>query len=179
MAKLPAISQADLEAFHTKHFSESALEHFATQFLSSADHHEAGQAEEDDDGLGYYPDGVKRTLTDEQIEIFRHSELEAERKKAEKAHAREDGEIEDDQNAYLTQITVFPNSEEGAKSKKKKKKKGGKGKTRQQEVKPDLRKRTWDVVDVGMYNLDYDGEAGSATHEANPAKRRQVCYDDG
>jgi hypothetical protein len=29
-----------------------------------------------DDGLGYYPDGVKRTLTDQQIEIFRHSEIQ-------------------------------------------------------------------------------------------------------
>ena len=30
---------------------------------------------EDVDGLGYYPDGVKRTLTDEQIAMFRHSEI--------------------------------------------------------------------------------------------------------
>ena len=30
----------------------------------------------EDDGLGYYEDGVKRTLTDEQIEMFRHSEIE-------------------------------------------------------------------------------------------------------
>jgi hypothetical protein len=29
------------------------------------------------DGLGYYEDGVKRTLTDEQIRIFRHSEIHA------------------------------------------------------------------------------------------------------
>ena len=32
--------------------------------------------EEEDDGLGYYDDGVKRTLTDEQIGMFRHSEIE-------------------------------------------------------------------------------------------------------
>lgn len=32
---------------------------------------------EHDDGLGYYPDGVKRTLTDEQIAMFRHSEIQA------------------------------------------------------------------------------------------------------
>ena len=31
----------------------------------------------EDDSLGYYDDGVKRTLTDEQIEIFRHSEIQA------------------------------------------------------------------------------------------------------
>lgn len=35
-----------------------------------------GDFEYDDDGLGYYDDGVKRTLTDEQIELFRHSEIE-------------------------------------------------------------------------------------------------------
>ena len=29
----------------------------------------------EDDGLGYYPDGVKRTLTDDQIAMFRHSEI--------------------------------------------------------------------------------------------------------
>jgi len=29
-----------------------------------------------EDSLGYYPDGVKRTLTDDQIAIFRHSEME-------------------------------------------------------------------------------------------------------
>jgi Protein of unknown function (DUF3807) len=31
--------------------------------------------DDENDGLGYYPDGVKRTLTDEQIQIFRHSEI--------------------------------------------------------------------------------------------------------
>lgn len=31
--------------------------------------------EEEDDGLGFYPDGNKRTLTDEQISMFRHSEI--------------------------------------------------------------------------------------------------------
>lgn len=33
--------------------------------------------DEADDGLGYYPDGTKRTLTDEQIAMFRHSEIQA------------------------------------------------------------------------------------------------------
>jgi len=32
---------------------------------------------EEDDGLGYYEDGNKRTLTDEQIAIFRHSEIQS------------------------------------------------------------------------------------------------------
>lgn len=32
--------------------------------------------EEVEDDLGYYSDGVKRTLTDEQLAMFRHSEIE-------------------------------------------------------------------------------------------------------
>ena len=32
--------------------------------------------EDGEDALGYYDDGVKRTLTDEQIEMFRHSEIQ-------------------------------------------------------------------------------------------------------
>jgi hypothetical protein len=40
--------------------------------------HEAqnGHCDDGDDGLGYYEDGVKRTLTDEEIAIFRHSEIQ-------------------------------------------------------------------------------------------------------
>ncbi|KAL8810224.1 MAG: hypothetical protein Q9223_005186 [Gallowayella weberi] len=38
--------------------------------------HAASEEEiDEEDALGYYPDGVKRTLTDEQISIFRHSEI--------------------------------------------------------------------------------------------------------
>lgn len=32
--------------------------------------------EEDDDSFGYYEDGNRRTLTDEQITMFRHSEIQ-------------------------------------------------------------------------------------------------------
>lgn len=39
--------------------------------------------EDNDDDLGYYSDGVKRTLTDEQIRIFRHSEIHALRREKE------------------------------------------------------------------------------------------------
>ena len=89
--------QADVDAFHDAHFSNAAVSLFGTQFLASsgagcADAYEYGNyegeveagddyeyygEEDEDDGLGYYPDGVKRTLTDEQIAIFRHSEIEA------------------------------------------------------------------------------------------------------
>ena len=34
-------------------------------------------SKQEDDGLGYYDDGAKRTLRDEQIAMFRHSEIQS------------------------------------------------------------------------------------------------------
>ena len=58
---------------------------------------------DEDDGLGYYEDGEKRTLTDDQIEMFRHSEIEQlvrEGMLAREQEHVEDGEIpaEDEAN---------------------------------------------------------------------------------
>ncbi|QIW96387.1 hypothetical protein AMS68_001905 [Peltaster fructicola] len=47
---------------------------------------------EEEDDLGYYPDGVKRTLTDEQIAIFRHTELQM-------IERRRQRELNNDRNA--------------------------------------------------------------------------------
>lgn len=52
-------------------------------------------AGEDDDGLGWYEDGVKRTLTDSQIEMFRHSEIEA-LAREKRARRREEEEDEEE-----------------------------------------------------------------------------------
>jgi len=109
--RLPRISQADIVAFHNNHFSTSALKRFSADFfpspseahshedhtedhLSHEDYEEEWDGAYEDDDLGYYPDGVKRTLTDEQIEIFRHSELEALRRADEKAVKHRDDSAE-------------------------------------------------------------------------------------
>lgn len=61
--------QEDLQAFQVQHFP-------GHQTLDApADEPEYDGDVGDDEDLGYYPDGVKRTLTDEQIQIFRHSEI--------------------------------------------------------------------------------------------------------
>jgi len=93
-----------MAAFHENHFSYFATDHFVSHFLRpefatavkySTNQYDTNENdsdavddeyydEEEDDGLGYYPDGVKRTLTDEQIAIFRHSELEALRRAKER-----------------------------------------------------------------------------------------------
>ena len=53
----------------------------------------------DDDGLGWYEDGVKRTLTDEQIEMFRHTEIEQLIRKR-RLEADEVAEEDDDDDYY-------------------------------------------------------------------------------
>lgn len=72
-----------LRSFHAQHFGDSPA---PTQLFVSHEAFEPGhteyhdgeeeEEEEGDDGLGYYEDGTKRTLTDEQIAMFRHSEIQ-------------------------------------------------------------------------------------------------------
>lgn len=154
--------QQDLYAFHHRHFSQDAVDQFEFTFLNLGEqpalHDSEIWAETDD--LGYYKDGVKRTLTDEQIEIFRHSELEALRRKREGGLERKNALPDED----ATQDIVSPEPEGSeeiisqSKSRggnaRKKKRKGGQ--RRPVEPKPDLRKRTWDVVEAGLDSLDYD-----------------------
>lgn len=51
---------------------------------------------EDGDGLGHYPDGMKRTLTDEQIAIFRHSEIYAIIRQKQLRRENKDAGLEDE-----------------------------------------------------------------------------------
>lgn len=169
-----------VKTFHSQFFdpSEGALQHGAESDIFGQGDRASGEEDYDnDDGLGYYPDGVKRTLTDEQIEIFRHSELHALEREKEKEDERKAFAISTASSA----APPFNNREEsatdvdGAKgaedgevqgekqdqaqgttgNKKKRKRKGKNGK-QAKEPKPDLRKRTWDIVETGLDSLDYD-----------------------
>ncbi|KAL2755092.1 hypothetical protein ACRALDRAFT_2042891 [Sodiomyces alcalophilus JCM 7366] len=152
------ISNSELTAFHEKHFSAGAVCSFTKDFFAAGqthdDHHQedAALVDDDDDGLGYYEDGVKRTLTDEQIAMFRHSELQALRRDRERKQARlsepSNPETEEDQGA----ATDY----NAATAPRKVKKKHKKGRNKPSEPKPDLRKRTWDIVETGLDTLEYD-----------------------
>jgi Protein of unknown function (DUF3807) len=215
------VSQEDLAAFHAGHFSADSTAHFAEQFLGPAED-EYEEYEEHDD-LGYYEDGIKRTLTDEQIAIFRHSEIEtllrARRHAAEAKQEREDvdakggpleariedvivpkiddedlledGELGEDTDTPITDLPSSPSMAKNVapKNKGKKTQKPFKPQKPQkvqtvkqksffkQNVKPDLRKRTWDKVDTGLESLDYDEDDSSAA-PARPIQRRRIAYDD-
>lgn len=74
--QIPTVTQEDLYAFHARHFGSPApRQPFRTEQepYNNATYEETFQVENDD--LGYYPDGAKRTLTDDQIAMFRHSEI--------------------------------------------------------------------------------------------------------
>lgn len=70
------MTQDDLYAFHARLFGSPAPKQlFCTEQdpYNDACYEDIFEVENDD--LGYYPDGVKRTLTDDQIAMFRHSEI--------------------------------------------------------------------------------------------------------
>ena len=95
MRILLSLSKEDLHYFQIEHFhqsSTSTFDHAGREGFTSRDdvistkngglnndeeleYDEDGTYLDEDDGLGYYPDGVKRTLTDEQLAMFRHSEI--------------------------------------------------------------------------------------------------------
>ncbi|ESZ98138.1 hypothetical protein SBOR_1517 [Sclerotinia borealis F-4128] len=200
----PEVTQFDLLAFQSAHFGDTSTEHFALQFLGPVqDTYEAI----DDDGLGYYSDGVKRTLTDEQIAIFRHSEIQTILRK--RRHAEESNQSDDERATseipktdHLEQVKAEEEDGEIAenfshpepigparpikKSKKelKKIKKAQEAKEKgwfKQNIKPDLRKRTWDKVEksIGSLAYDDDDEGGGNSHASSSApQRRKISYDD-
>lgn len=110
---------------------------------------------EEENDLGYYEDGVKRTLTDGQIEMFRHSELEQLRKDEERGMGTKGTDVStptaDSDHATEHQHSTTSKAKN---AKKRWNNKGNKGPN--VEPKPDLRKRTWDVVEAGLDTLDYD-----------------------
>ena len=160
--------------------------------------------DEEDDGLGNYDDGVKRTLTDEQIAIFRHSELEAlrrasnSRKTSLQPRSRPKSpplspSLCPVSDACPPQVTD-PNdpgqiSEDGelpsAGGPVKRKKKKNRRKPQQRSwLQPsggeivDLRKRTWDVVDKGLASLEYEDEVSGTSVPAGTVRRQQISYED-
>lgn len=155
--------QDDLSDFHHAHFGDAAIAQFGQTFLNpavgaSSDDHEEVWEEEDE--LGYYDDGVKRTLTDDQIEMFRHSELKELRRKQEKAALRKgrrhQRELDHSGREPEPVVDKAPLEESSMPSRFESTRKRKKQNRQPREPKPDLRKRTWDVVEKGLDTLDYD-----------------------
>lgn len=130
-------------------------------------------------------------MTDEQIAIFRHSEIETllrERRHIEES--RQGGGSEpakdfqytglfDDSVLDTTTAPPLKNSKKQGSEKKKVKKARQSNRFCKQTTKPDLRKRTWDNVDSGLPSLIYDDDDGGTTQSlAKASKRKRVSYND-
>jgi hypothetical protein len=118
--------------------------------------------------------------------MFRHSELEALRrtqpsqtsnkpasttKPTDSASNHESGDQLSDGE--------LPSETKASATTKKKKRKRGKGRVElEKPEKPDLRKRTWDVVETGLSSLDYGDEPQDPAAIARPSQRRHISYDD-
>lgn len=79
---------------------------------------------EGEEDLGYYKDGAKRTLTDEQIEIFRHSEIHAllrerERLREEEAEGQSDVEETNESEDTSKIVDSIQNKSDGTDLKRK------------------------------------------------------------
>ncbi|KAI9680939.1 MAG: hypothetical protein M1829_001019 [Trizodia sp. TS-e1964] len=72
--RIPIVTESDLKQFFLDHFSSNASQLSTLQAIPSQSILEDNENEYDD-ALGYYSDGTKRTLTDQQIAIFRHTEI--------------------------------------------------------------------------------------------------------
>ncbi|KAJ9648586.1 hypothetical protein H2199_001441 [Coniosporium tulheliwenetii] len=71
--KIPSVTVEDLHHFRSRHFHD--ISNLTT--FNSSPNEPAWDASEEDHELGYYADGVRRTITDEQVAMFRHSEIQA------------------------------------------------------------------------------------------------------
>ncbi|TQS38505.1 hypothetical protein Golomagni_00988 [Golovinomyces magnicellulatus] len=180
-------SKQDLVDFFSSHFTPACINHFSSSYLRPEEYDDNYE----DDGLGYYEDGTKRTLTDEQIAIFRHSELFREELRS-KSKRFEDNDsssktetgskglkpIKNDQDQIDSTQTTVQNEKPLTKRARKALKAKQKGYFRHI-IKPDLRKRTWDKVDAGLGCLDYDDSPNKSAADATPPpQRRRVTYDD-
>jgi hypothetical protein len=110
-----------LTEFHLTHFPSQPVPNIssasAQSKLEQNNHVARKWTGEHDDGLGYYEDGVKRTLTANQIQIFRHSEIQrllaARRREAEVRdyeRSRVEDRKEETKKTHLAQARVVDSS---------------------------------------------------------------------
>ncbi|PVI08272.1 hypothetical protein DM02DRAFT_648325 [Periconia macrospinosa] len=74
--EIPTVTIDDLRHFHAKHFAHAPLPELYLWGNEQWPNTEEEVQDYEDDELGYYDDGMKRTLTDEQIAMFRHTEIQ-------------------------------------------------------------------------------------------------------
>ncbi|KAL2888990.1 hypothetical protein HOO65_030491 [Ceratocystis lukuohia] len=180
----------DLKRFHDDFFSPASLAAFGANFFpaklqtgdisartsntNTQNEDECTNPGDDYEDLGCYPDGNQRTLTDEQVYMFRQSELKemlknwqkrkaiAEKNSVEVVFSVSDPRQDKQESKASIKTSDLPDADEDISDAstpswgKKRKKTKNSALGLRKEPKPDLRKRTWDVVDTGLDSLEYD-----------------------
>ena len=99
-----------MEEYHTRIFGSRIPSHIVSGDLHTNDGEIplSSTQEEEDDYLGYYPDGNKRTLTDDQIAMFRHSEIYSILRERQLRKENQEAELDDDSEIVQPSAEVAP-----------------------------------------------------------------------
>jgi hypothetical protein len=169
--------QEELFAFHESHFSQVSIADFGANFTSLP---EPANEEQQDEGAE--TQGAEIQVGAEVVDGNDYDpEASFDLHLAQPGYAInfEDGEIPDDEEGPENE----KEQDKPRKKRRRKKNNTGNSNARRQNgaepKKPDLRKRTWDVVDSGLGSLDYDGaERGGDSMQSAPQRRRVQYGDD-
>ncbi|KAI1774654.1 hypothetical protein F4818DRAFT_68932 [Hypoxylon cercidicola] len=156
---------SELEALRRAQSRAAKIRQESAALLQVAKEEDAEDAKEEDVKFGADLEAPPPPVKDEDI-------VDDKKDDGEVQDGSEDGEIE----AEAPQLTK-------AEEKRIKRQRARRRKQEQRkfnpEKKPDLRKRTWDIVEAGMDSLDYDElESAQGAAAAPAAQRRRISYDD-
>ncbi|QKX54188.1 uncharacterized protein TRUGW13939_01272 [Talaromyces rugulosus] len=108
--QVPTVTMEDLVKFQTDHFQHLEFPFNATE-NDVYDGYRGGEyTEEEEEDLGYYEDGVKRTLSDEQVKIFRHSEIHSLLRERQRLREEQEEEEEEEEEEYEAMDVLPDNS---------------------------------------------------------------------
>lgn len=99
-------AKEDLYAFHSRIFGAKATSNLPSSLIVNASEVNKDGVEDEDD-LGYYPDGVKRTLTDDQIAMFRCSEIYALLRERQLKREKEKADADGHQSNLVSDSKIF------------------------------------------------------------------------
>ncbi|CAK7272949.1 Casein kinase II subunit alpha' [Sporothrix epigloea] len=178
--RVPQVTREELFAFHESHFSQSSVTKFCTTFMGLSGPKIAaisGLSSRDQDKLPLFVErnGNVTESIDESFLLSGLNDRSAEKSEISPA---------DDENglasAAATNLIDDRDGQEQRRKKRRRKKNntGNSCARRLGKKKPDLRKRTWDIVDSGLGSLDYDGSEPSAESTQSAPLRRRVQYGD-
>ncbi|KAL1896855.1 Casein kinase II subunit alpha' [Sporothrix stenoceras] len=182
--RVPLISSEELFAFHESHFSIASTADFGENFTGLP---EPTSEAQHGDGVG-----SQEVELQAEAEVVDGDEYDLETSvgvtftAADFAASFEDGEIpDDDDEGQENEKEQQDERDKPRKKRRRKKHNTGNSNARRnthgnggEPKKPDLRKRTWDVVDSGLGSLDYDGTERDGGSMPAPQRRRVQYGDD-